>query len=129
MTSRGLRISTIAAGAVLVLACLLVIQAGDSPGENQSAADADIAHVTGRLLDSHGEPGSRIPVVVRSIDPPKRSQQTFTDSDGRFAFEGLGHGTQRIFEIRIYVDGGKGQCEVLESRDFRFDGNPCTLAI
>ena len=126
MTQRKVLIGAVGAATVLAVSGLLISQArpgGDQSGEREIKAGT----VRGRLVYSSGGPADRVPVVLRQVDPPRRSARELTGADGRFEFKGLAGGAYRLFEVRVYVDGGKGQCEVLEKRDLRLDGKPVQL--
>lgn len=73
--------------------------------------------VKGRLLYSDGSPADRIPVVLRSTDGTGRSYRVNTGKDGRFLFRAVPQGRYRLFEIRVYVNARKGECEVMERRN------------
>ncbi len=106
------------------LAVTFLIAGYASPGQTalqDEAGSGESASLTGRLLYSNGQPVSRVPVFLRDLAEEVPDHSVLTGEDGRFVFEGLKQGPYRLFEIRVYFDGGQGKCEVLEKRDVDID--------
>jgi hypothetical protein len=106
---------------VLMPLTMVLLAVGCAPSEPAALRDASAAaqpaSVQGRLVYSNRQPVSMVPVVLRDLDEERPEHNVMTDEEGRFAFEGLRQGSYRLFEIRVYVDGGRGRCEVLERRE------------
>lgn len=110
---------------VLVHLTIVLLVVGCEPTELAAPQDELVfsgeASVQGRLVYSDGQPAARIPVVLRDLGEKMPDQNTITDAEGKFVVNGIRGGTYRLFEIRVYVDGGRGRCQVLERRDLRVD--------
>ncbi len=102
------------------------------PGASASASvstSTEPASVKGQLVYSNRQPVALVPVVLRNLDKEVPDRNVMTDEEGRFVIKGLRQGSYRLFEIRVYVDGGRGLCEVLERRDLDVDRTGVNLGV
>lgn len=110
---------------VLLHLTIVLLAVGCAPTETaappEKPAYTGAASVQGRLVYSDGQPVARVPVVLRNVYEETPDQNVMTDAEGKFVVDGITGGIYRLFEIRIYVDGGRGRCQVLERRYLRVD--------
>jgi len=125
MIERVFLIGAVAAGILLLGSGLSSSDAQPSGGSRPEGAAGPA--VTGRVTYSTGRPAALVPVVLRSVDPAGRTHQMLTGQDGRFEFQAVAEGAHRLFEIRVYVDGERGRCEVLDRRDVPVGRKPVRL--
>jgi hypothetical protein len=110
------RCTTVVLGCCLLAAAIPFGCEPDKGATSDSRSLAGEPGVRGRLLYSNGAPAERVPVVLRSADPPQRTYRVNTGEDGRFALRGIPAGRYRLFEIRVYVNAKLGKCEVMARR-------------
>ena len=94
------------------------------PGASASASvstSTEPASVKGQLVYSNRQPVALVPVVLRNVYEETPDQTVMTDAEGKFVVDWITGGVYRLFEIRVYVDGGRGRCQVLERRYLRVD--------
>ena len=82
----------------------------------QKAAEKDGVNRTARSRPS-----------ARSARSAAQSYRVNTGKDGRFLFHGVPEGRYRLFEIRVYTNAKKGECEVMERRNVTVGPNGLDL--